>query len=501
LLTSGFIILQAILPFCAASAQEPATSLSPARSYVVSAQTSLAAGDPDTAIKSLNQALRVDPNCAEVYLLLGLTKFQRGETAKAIEDYKLALKLEPRSYSGHYNLALAYLREHKVQHGRAELEQAVTLDPNQADAAYDLGIVLLELGRPLVALPHLLRARKLNPRRPDVAFNIIRAELEGGRVAEARTDAQGSSIQLGSDFQWNAAVGQLFLKNAQPLDAAVYLHEAHLLRPADDDIRHQLAQAYLGSRQSRKVLDTIGEPKTGSDHYLSGSAYYLDHRFEDADRESELAVAQAPDNPQSLALRARVLQRAGQQDAALELAQKAIALSPQWDEPYYLAGISLYFIRRYAEAEQKLARAAELNPNSARALFREAIALSNQGKQDDAEQCLRRAILLQPKNGRLHCHLGILLARANEYAKAEASLRRAILLKPDYALPHYELGKLLVHSTQWRAAGQELEQAVAHDANLSAAYYQLARVYAKLGETKKSERLFAEFRKLQSAGR
>ena len=53
-----------------------------------------------------------------------------------------------------------------------------------------------------------------------------------------------------------------------------------------------------------------------------------------------------------------------------------------------------------------------------------------------------------------------------------------------------------MHSTQWRAAGQELEQAVAHDANLSAAYYQLARVYAKLGETKKSERLFAEFRKL-----
>jgi len=89
-----------------------------------------------------------------------------------------------------------------------------------------------------------------------------------------------------------------------------------------------------------------------------------------------------------------------------------------------------------------------------------------------------------------------LLARENEYAEAEASLRRAIQLKPGYGLPHYELAKLLVHSVQWKAAAQELEQALTEDPNLSAAYYQLARVYAKLGETGKSERMLAEFRRI-----
>jgi tetratricopeptide (TPR) repeat protein len=462
----------------------------------LSAQKALAAGDSVTAVEKLQQAVQANPKFAEAYLLLGLIEFQRGQTEQSIEHYKQALKLEPHSYSGHYNLALAYLRERRLEDGRAQLEQAVKLGPNQADAAYDLGIVLLEQGRPSAALTHLIRARRLNPRRADVAFNIVRAELEAGRIPQARDEAQTGARHFGQDFQWSAAVGQLFLKNAAPADAAPYLHAASLIRPYDPEIRRQLALAYLGSGQAKQVLDTISEPKTSDDHYLRGSANYLDHRFAEAGRESEQALALAPDNPQALVLRTRVLQRAGEQDAALELAQKAGALSPNWDEPFYLAGISLYFIRRYTEAGENLARAAQLNPGSARALFLEAASLVNQGKHDEAEKCLRRAIALQPKNARFHCHLGILLVRENRDAEAVESFRSAIQLAPNYGLSHYELGKLLVRSRQWNAAAGELQQAVIHDPSLSAAHYQLARVYAKLGETEKSERTLADFERL-----
>ena len=63
-------------------------------------------------------------------------------------------------------------------------------------------------------------------------------------------------------------------------------------------------------------------------------------------------------------------------------------------------------------------------------------------------------------------------------------------------MSHYELGKLLVYSKQFKQAAEELNQAVKHDPAMSAAYYQLARVYAKLGETEKSERLLADFERL-----
>src|SRR5205814_2272258 len=124
---------------------------------------------------------------------------------------------------GHYNLALAYVREHKLQEARAELERAVTLDRSHADAAYNLGMVLLELHETAAALIQLQSAQRLNPGRADVAFNLVRGQLEAGQFTEAQTEARASAKRFGSDFQWNVAVGQLFLQNAQAKEAALYL--------------------------------------------------------------------------------------------------------------------------------------------------------------------------------------------------------------------------------------------------------------------------------------
>ena len=336
----------------------------------------------------------------------------------------------------------------------------------------------------------------LNPNRPDVAVNIVRAELQIGQVTAARAEAKDSAKQFGMDPHWCMAIGQLFLQKNKSKDAVPYLQQAYRSRPDDAELRHELAGAYLQSGQLDEVLLTIEDARTSDDHYLRASAYYLSHRFPEADRESEDALRLAPDSPQILVLRTRLLQRAGKQNEALQMAQKAITLAPDWDQPYYLAGVSSYFIRLYEEAVKNLARAVELNPKSARALFVQYIALANLGKLDDAETSLRRAIALEPRNARLHCHLGILLERKDRNAEAEGLFRKAIQLKPEYALSHYELGKLLASSSHLRPAAAQLEQAIRYDAGLSAAYYQLGRIYTKLGEVEKSEHMLAEFKRL-----
>ncbi len=475
--------------------QSPSPGCALARPHITSAQTALSRNDSDSARQELNRAIEMDPTCAEAYLRLGLIEFQTGATTAAIPHYQQALKLQPRSYSAHYNLALAYLREHKLQDARRELEYAVSLNSSQPDAVYDLGITLLELGEPALALNHLRHAKRLTPRSPDVAFNIVRAELEAGNIAQARAEAQAAAKRFHSDFQWMAAIGQLFFKNKQAKDAASYLSQANSLRPNQVEVSHQLVLAYLESGQPEEVLNILKDAKTPDDYYLRASAYYMLHDFPKADQDSAIALERAPSDPKILVLRTRLLQRAGLQEDALRMAQQAITLAPTWDEPYYLAGVSSYFIRLYEEAERNLARAVDLNPNSARALFLQSIALGNLGRIDDSEHSLRRAIALQPVNARLHCHLGILLARRNEGAAAQASFRKAIQLKPDYALPHYQLGKLLVSENQLRPAANQLEQAIVHDPGLSAAYYQLGRLYARLGESEKSKRLLSEFRK------
>jgi len=496
LLASVFIAVYLAASPQPTQGQEAVSNCRLARPYLTDSQTALSAHDPSGAVEKLNRAVAVDPRCTDAHLLLGLTEFQRGDVAKAILHYRQAVKLNPRSYSAHYDLALAYLKEKKLPLARIELEQAVALDPKQADAAYDLGIVLLEMGQPAAALRPLRRAHALTPERPDVSFNLVRAGLEAGQLEEARQAAKQAPAGLASDFQWNAALGQQFLKHAQPSDALPYLRAANAAHPDDAGVRNQLATAYLASRQPDAVWELIKAPATAEENYLRASAFYQAHRFTDADAESDAALTLDPQNPKVMLLRVRLLQRAGQQQAALEMAQKTSALVPDWDEPHYLAGISYYFLRHYTEARKSLVRAFELNPKSATAVFMAALASGNEGQPREAERYLRRAIALQPDNARFHCHLGILLMRLNEYAKAEQSLKRAAQLKPEYALPHYELGKLSVNSKQWKEASQQFESTIAADPGFTSAYYQLARVYTRLGESEKAERMLAEFKKL-----
>ena len=479
-----------------ATAQDQGPDCAKAHSLLTSAQNAIDARDSGTAIQELNQAVQIAPRCADAHLLLGLTEFHNGATADAIQHYQKALLLRPRSYSAHYDLALAYLKEQRLQEARAQLEEAVKLDPTQADAMYNLGIVLQEMGHSAEALIRFQRARVLDPKRPDVAFNIVRAKLDLAQVAAARTEARESSTQFGTDPEWCAAIGQLFSKADHPKDAAPYLQRAFRTRPDDAGLRHQLAAAYLQAGQPDDVLLTISEPKTSDDYYLRASAFYLSHRFPESDRESEEALNLAPDSPQILVLRTRLLQRAGNQDDALQTAKKAIALAPDWDQPYYLAGVSSYLLRLYEEAAKNLARALEINPKSPRALFVQYVAFANLGKLNDAETSLRHAISLDPTNARLYCHLGILLEREDKHSEAERLFRKAIQLKPEYALSHYELGKLLASSNKLRPATLQLEQAIKCDKGLSAAYYQLGRVYTKLGETEKSDQMLAEFKRL-----
>ena len=342
-----------------ATAQDKGPDCAKARSYLTSAQAAIDAKDSGTALQELNQAIQVAPRCADAYLLLGLTEFHNGATADAIQHYQKALLLQPRSYSAHYDLALAYLKEQKLPEARAQLEEAVKLDPSQPDAIYNLGIVLQELGHPADALIKFQRAKALDPKRPDVTFNIVRAELELGQVAAARTEARDSAKQFGTDSQWCAAIGQLFLRADHPKEAVAYLQRAFRGRPktmpsfainwrshtCNPDKRTKSCLR-LRIRKRRTIITCapvliifpIVSPKpTGS---------------------PQQALDLAPDSPQ-IWFCARVCCSVPAIRMKRSRWRRRPSLSrPIGISPTTLPGVSSYFLRLYEEAVKNLARAA-----------------------------------------------------------------------------------------------------------------------------------------------
>ena len=141
-------------------------------------------------------------------------------------------------------------------------------------------------------------------------------------------------------------------------------------RPVDssDNIKmlHPIGAGLSAIRPVRNaVLELIAEPKTADDHYFRASAYYLDHHFEDANRESDAALTLAPDNPRISGFAHATSATCWTTGRSHRSRLKKPLLWPRWDEPYYFAGVSLYFVGRFPEADKNLSRAVELNPKSA----------------------------------------------------------------------------------------------------------------------------------------
>jgi len=429
--------------------------------------------------------------------MLGLVEFQSGDTTAAIAHFERALRFRPDSFSAHYNLALAYLRERNPAKGLRELKKAVALNPQHADATYNLGVVLLELGQPQEALANLRRAQSLTPNRPDVTINVVRAELAAGHPQVAAQEAEREAKKFGTDSAWQAAVGRLLLAQGLPRPSVEHLREALRLEPSWDEVRRQLAQAYLESDNPSAALTLIPNPESAEDHYTRAAALYGLRRLPEADEEARRALQQDPQNASAWLLRGRIPQRLGDHERALDFLQRASQLSPQWSEPYYSLGVSYYFERRYADARRALDQALKCDPRSARALFLYAATLVNEGNNRAGEEYLRRAIGIEPGNARFFYHLGALQLRDNRPSEAQEAFAEAVRLRPDYAPPHYQLGKLWIRSHQSEAAARELEEAVRLQPDLAQAYYQLSRAYALLGENQKSRQALDTFNGLK----
>jgi superkiller protein 3 len=496
LLPVGLVfLLVSALPGASNSVQ--LESGSAAQAHVVKGQHALEVKDLQAAKAQFELAVKANPKSVEARLGLGIAEFQDGNTIAAIRCFRSVLDLDPNSFQGHYHLALAYLRDQKLAEGCEELRRALAINPHDADAAYNLGVVLVELGEPEQGLNYLRQASSNGPKRPDLTFNLIRGELAHSQFEQARREADAGAEAFGGDPAWCAAVGQLFLEHAQLNEAIRHLQKAFQLSPQSDEIRRQLATAYLRATQPTSALLLLENAAAAEDHYLAASAYFYLHRLAEADRESARALEKEPGDPRYLLQRARIDQRMGRHLESLDLLQHASRAEPQWPEPYYSSGVAYYLLRRYRDARQSLDRALSLEPDSVRALFLYSACLANEGRNREGEDFLLQAIRNEPENARFYYHLGAIRLRDNRSAEAQQAFEKAIRLRPDYAPPHYQLGKLFVRSNQLQSASEELEKAVHYQPDLAQAFYHLGRVYARLGDKEKSQQALSTFQKFK----
>jgi TolB-like protein/DNA-binding winged helix-turn-helix (wHTH) protein/Flp pilus assembly protein TadD len=228
-------------------------------------------------------------------------------------------------------------------------------------------------------------------------------------------------------------------------------------------------------------------------HSLLSGVYALKHQYDQAIAEGERATALDPNNADSYAFQAEVLNIVGRPVEALRVVEQAMRLNPRYP-PWYLLdlGWAYRLTGRPAEAVATLKEALRRSPNHPGVLGHLLLSYIQQwASQQSAdaqalEQALataQRLVTLNDSSSVGHTLLGIIYQLQKQYESALAEGEQAIALDSTFSEGYATLAEMLSCVGRSEEALRMVEQALYHkpvtpDAHLSsvgAAYYLAGR--------------------------
>lgn len=371
-----------------------------------------ASGELDEAAEVIGRALALDPDYPRLHLQMADIERDRGAVDKALELVDAALALDPRLLEARMHKALLLQRMGRHAEATAVLDAALTDDPEtpQLNVLYAR---LVELPADPAAAEE--RVRHALDRDPFLAsgWQLLGEILEGTRHPDEALDAWRQGLRRAPDHpELHASLGTALARRHAGAEAGVHLGEALRLTTAPRPDLHVTLGAWLADQG----------------------------RFEEAEAEYALALADAPDNPGARNNRAVAYYRTGRLQEAEAEWRELIERHPRHADAHNnLAALALGR-GDSAEAAEHARRALAINPRMAEAWNNLGLAL--EADDPGARECFERALTIAPDYWQAKLNLGKLLRRTGEAEKAAGVLEELLLQAPELAEAHLELGRL-----------------------------------------------------------
>jgi len=141
--------------------------------------------EPKTAVKTLVQALAINPDCIDAQKELGKLYLDQKMWGKAAAVYKyLSVKSEdPVDYS---HLGLALYNAGEFEESAAAYQEAITRDPKRPQRYVSLGHVYMDLDKLPLALIAFNKALEMDPENVDYILLVADIQMKLKNFAEAR---------------------------------------------------------------------------------------------------------------------------------------------------------------------------------------------------------------------------------------------------------------------------------------------------------------------------
>ncbi len=271
-----------------------------------------------------------------------------------------------------------------------------------------------------------------------------------------------------------------------------------------------LVGQYFATESGERAGEVLAVAGYGDSAYLEASVVRvlrvsgreLECRFEDDSavlvRVHETPLLSAPDPEdwtRRLTTRATAAFAEDNEEAAIVLFERAIAVCPQHPDAYESLGVILGRHTRYEEAVDLMIRLLGVDPSSVMAHTNLSLYYNQLDRIEDAEREAAEAMRAKMRNETVgHDHEEA--ARRESETVAADRVRRAEIfrqvleLDPGDAIGNFGLGELLVEEGRYDEAVGHLERALEADPRYSAALLALGRAHEGAGDRVAATRLY-----------
>lgn len=367
------------------------------------AQSALAHGNAEDAIRILSDYLQGSPADSTARIMLGQAYASLGQNDRAVEEFDTVLQARPTDYIALTALGEIYEGEGQPQKAEPLLAHAATASRGNPHIRTEWAVVLVQLHKYTEAQSALASLSPPSGREERIGFHRLRA-----------------SIALG-------------LGNA--LTAASEMEKALALMPTDPGLAVATAVAEMESKNWRRAAG-LAEPIFSSTHDPQVGLVCLEAELEthaDFHHTLELFRATQLTSPEELALHQRVAELLISHEKyseSIEELNRAVELNPQRADLQFDLALAQFRAGRPNDALESAEKCKELGDS---ADLEDLLGDIQESRGDNlaAVKSYQAAVALAPNEEKYRLSLAVELIRHNSFEPARVALKQAEELQPE----------------------------------------------------------------------